>query len=86
MSCWRSWTASQQVKRARKVVPQGRLDERYLSDHNPPALVCAPQRPTGPQQSGSADWMRLPHALQSLIKDLSRCRITTHLLFYTEVT
>ncbi|KAK2911433.1 hypothetical protein Q8A67_003566 [Cirrhinus molitorella] len=32
-------------KRARKVAPRGRLDERYLSDHKPPALVSLPFLP-----------------------------------------
>ncbi|KAL1257914.1 hypothetical protein QQF64_011158 [Cirrhinus molitorella] len=32
-------------KRARKVAPRGRLDERYLSDHNPPALTLSRDEP-----------------------------------------
>ncbi len=32
-------------KRAKKVVPRGHLDERYLSSHSPPAQVSLPFLP-----------------------------------------
>ncbi len=51
-SCWGLWNAPRRGltchlpwKRAKMVAPRGRLDERYISGHSPPAWVSLPFLP-----------------------------------------